>query len=163
MAEELKITATKKEGKYMELLPQIKGLVAGEDDLFANLANVCSALKYSMNFLWVGFYFVRGNDLVLGPFQGPIACTRIAKGKGVCGTSWVKKEPIVVPDVDRFEGHISCSALSKSEVVIPIFDSQKNVIAVLDIDSDKLNDFGDADVKYLTEILTYVKFSSSRV
>jgi len=165
MAEELKITALKKEEKYKELLPQIKSLIEGESDLTANLANICAALKFGMNFFWVGFYLVKNNaipagrqELVLGPFQGPIACTRIAIGKGVCGTAWQQKKTIIVEDVDKFPGHISCSSLSKSEIVIPAFNSDKDVIAVLDVDSDELNSFDKTDEIYLKEILKMVRF-----
>jgi GAF domain-containing protein len=145
MAEELKLTATTKEEKYIEILPQIKALVETENDVVANLANVCAALKFSFDFFWVGFYLVKNNQLVLGPFQGPIACTRINFGKGVCGTAWQKKEIIIVDDVDDFPGHIACSSLSKSEIVLPIFDNQNNVIGVLDVDSDNLNSFDQTD------------------
>jgi GAF domain-containing protein len=158
MAEELKLTATTKEEKYIEILPQIKALVETENDIVANLANVCAALKFSFDFFWVGFYLVKNNQLVLGPFQGPIACTRINFGKGVCGTAWQKKEIIIVDDVDDFPGHIACSSLSKSEIVLPIFDNQNNVIGVLDVDSDKLNSFDQTDAVYLNKIINLVKF-----
>jgi L-methionine (R)-S-oxide reductase len=156
MSEELNITATTKEGKYKELLPQIKALVAAENDAIANMANVCAALKYGMGFFWVGFYLVKENQLVLGPFQGPVACTRINKGKGVCGTAWQNAQTIIVEDVEQFPGHIACSALSKSEIVIPVFDTQKNVIGVLDVDSDVLNSFDKTDEFYLSEIVKWV-------
>lgn len=158
MAEELKLTATTKEEKYIEILPQIKALVETENDIVANLANVCAALKFSFDFFWVGFYLVKNNQLVLGPFQGPIACTRINFGKGVCGTAWQKKEIIIVDDVDDFPGHIACSSLSKSEIVLPIFDNQNNVIGVLDVDSDKLNLFDQTDAINLNKIINLVKF-----
>ncbi len=158
MAEELKLTATTKEEKYIEILPQIKALVETENDVVANLANVCAALKFSFDFFWVGFYLVKNNQLVLGPFQGPIACTRINFGKGVCGTAWQKKEIIIVDDVDDFPGHIACSSLSKSEIVLPIFDNQNNVIGVLDVDSDKLNSFDQTDAINLNKIINLVKF-----
>lgn len=158
MAEELKVTATTKEEKYIEILPQIKALVETENDVVANLANVCAAIKFSFDFFWVGFYIVKNNQLVLGPFQGPIACTRINFGKGVCGTTWQKKEIIIVDDVDDFPGHIACSSLSKSEIVLPIFDNQNNVIGVLDVDSDKLNSFDQIDAVYLNKIINLVKF-----
>ena len=118
MAEELNIKANTREGKYAELFPQIKALLEGEKDLIANMANICSALKYGMNFFWVGFYLVKENELVLGPFQGTVACTRIAKGKGVCGVAWDKNQTIIVDDVDQFPGHIACSSLSKSEILV---------------------------------------------
>lgn len=153
MAEDLKITATNKEDKYKEILPQIKALIEGENDVTANMANVCAALKYGMNFFWVGFYLVKENQLVLGPFQGPVACTRIHKGKGVCGASWERGEVIIVEDVERFPGHIACSSLSKSEIVLPIYNSQKEIIGVLDVDSDEYATFDKTDELYLNEIL----------
>jgi L-methionine (R)-S-oxide reductase len=151
MAEELIISADSKEEKYSSLLPQIKGLISGEPNLIANLANVSAALKQTFNFFWVGFYIVENNELVLGPFQGSIACTRIQLGKGVCGTSWKEMKSIVVPNVDEFPGHIACSSLSKSEIVIPILKNE-NVVAILDIDSDVLNDFDEIDQKYLEQL-----------
>jgi GAF domain-containing protein len=154
MAEELHITATAdKETKYKELLPQIKGLIAGERDQIANLANVAAALKQAFAFYWVGFYMVRDGELVLGPFQGPVACTRIGPGKGVCGTAWIEKRTILVPDVDRFPGHIACSSASRSEVVVPVFDRSGEVTVVLDVDSDKLNDFDEVDEHFLMKIV----------
>lgn len=153
MSEELIITAKTKEGKYIELLPQLKALVEGETDLIANLANISAALKESMHFFWVGFYLVKENQLVLGPFQGPVACTRISKGKGVCGTVWQKAETLIVPDVMKFPKHIACSTLSKSEIVLPLLNSKKEVIGVLDVDSDQLNSFDLCDQKYLTDII----------
>lgn len=153
MAEDLKITATNKEDKYKEILPQIKALIEGENDITANMANVCAALKYGMDFFWVGFYLVKENQLVLGPFQGPVACTRIHKGKGVCGASWERGEVIIVEDVDRFPGHIACSSLSKSEIVLPIYNSNKEIIGVLDADSDEYATFDKTDELYLKEIL----------
>jgi len=158
MAEDLKITAAGKEEKYKELLPQIIGLLQNENNAIANTANTCAALKYGMDFFWVGFYFVKGDELVLGPFQGPVACTRIAKGKGACGASMEKKQTIIIDDVEKFPGHISCNALSKSEIVIPIFNNLKDVIAVLDIDSDVLNTFDKTDEFYLTKIVGLIKF-----
>ncbi|MFN5055645.1 MAG: GAF domain-containing protein [Bacteroidota bacterium] len=152
MAEELLIATGNKEEKYQQLLPQIKALVEGEENLIANLANIAAALKQQFDFLWVGFYLVEGNELVLGPFQGPIACTRIRKGKGVCGTSWDKNEIIVVPNVEAFPGHIACSSQSKSEIVVPLY--QNNIIiGVLDVDSDQLNSFDELDAKYLKDII----------
>ena len=158
MAGDLVISGTTKEEKYKELVFQLQGLLAGENDMCANLGNICAALKYSMNFLWVGFYLVRENELVLAPFQGPVACTRIAKGKGVCGTCWEKEKVMIVDDVDKFPGHITCSSLSKSEIVIPIFDKNNKVIGVFDVDSDKLNDFDATDEKYLQEIISELDF-----
>jgi L-methionine (R)-S-oxide reductase len=118
------------------------------------MANVCAALKYGLDFFWVGFYLVKNNQLVLGPFQGPVACTRINIGRGVCGTAWLKKETIIVQDVEKFEGHIACSSLTKSELVIPIYNNKNTVIGVLDLDSDELNTFDKIDESYLKEILT---------
>jgi GAF domain-containing protein len=152
MSEDLHLLNASKEEQYLSLLPQIEGLIAGEVDLTANLANVCAALKAQFNFFWVGFYLVKGDELVLGPFQGPVACTRIAKGRGVCGQAWQQKQVILVPDVDAFPGHIACSSLSKSEVVIPLFGANDEVKAVLDVDSDRLNDFDEIDVTYLSKL-----------
>ena len=152
MAEELKINSVLKKDKYAELFPQIKALLEGENDLIANMANICSALKYGMNFFWVGFYFVKGNELVLGPFQGTVACTRIAKGKGVCGSAWQKNEIVIVDDVEKFPGHIACSALSKSEIVLPLYNSKKEIIAIFDVDSDSLSSFDKTDEEWLGKI-----------
>lgn len=162
MSEELiTLQNVSKEEQYQSLLPQIKALVEGEKDLIANLANITAALKAQFDHLWTGFYLVRSNDLgeeelVLGPFQGPIACTRIRKGRGVCGTSWEKAETIIVPNVDEFPGHIACSSLSKSEIVLP-FRQNNQVIGVLDIDSIHLNTFDQVDAQYLEELLQYLK------
>lgn len=158
MAEDLKLITGTKEDKYLDLIPQIKGLVDGETDTVANMANICAALKTAFGFFWVGFYLVKENQLVLGPFQGPVACTRIQKGKGVCGSSWQNEKAIIVANVDEFPGHIACSAFSKSEIVVPVVDSGKKIIAVLDVDSDVLNNFDTVDLKYLSEILTLLKF-----
>src|SRR5688500_15958153 len=133
MAEDLLIAKGTKEEQYQSIIPQIKGLMEGEPDLIANLANVAAALKEQFGWLWVGFYLVKGNELVLGPFQGPVACTRIRKGRGVCGSSWEKAETLVVPDVEAFPGHIACSSLSRSEIVVPVIRNNQ-VIAVLDVD-----------------------------
>ncbi len=153
MAEELHIVQTaSKEEKYKSLLPQIKGLTQGEPDFIANLANTAAALRQAFGFFWVGFYLVKGGELVLGPFQGPIACTRIRKGKGVCGAAWERRETILVPDVEAFPGHIACSSESKSEIVVPLFKDGE-VIGVLDVDSDKLYDFDDVDRRYLEELI----------
>ena len=158
MAEDLNITAsTDKAEQYQSLIPQIVALLQGEPDLVANLANVCAALKEQFKWFWVGFYLVKHNELVLGPFQGPVACTRIALGKGVCGTAWQQEKTLIVPDVDEFPGHIACSSLSKSEIVIPVFD-KGNVVAVLDVDSEALDQFDDTDGRYLEEIVKLVKF-----
>jgi len=158
MAEELKIAIKgTKEEKYVALVPQIAALVEGEKYLIANLANVTAALKQQFGWLWVGFYQVKYDQLVLGPFQGPIACTRINKGRGVCGTSWAESKTIIVPDVSKFPGHIACSSASKSEIVIPIL-VHGDVVAVLDIDSEKLDDFDIVDQKYLEQIINLLKF-----
>ena len=159
MAEQLVFSDknSSKEDLYISLSPQIKSLIEGEVDLVANLANVAAALKEAFNFFWIGFYIVKNNQLVLGPFQGPVACTRIAYGKGVCGTSWKDKKAIVVDDVNQFPGHIACSPLSQSEIVVPIIRNNE-VVAVLDVDSDKLSQFDEIDQKYLTEIVEYLNF-----
>lgn len=152
MGETLHIPATaNREEKYKALLPQIESLIDSESDLIANLANTAAALHETFRFFWVGFYLVKENELVLAPFQGPLACTRIPFGKGVCGTAWVLRQTIVVEDVNLFPGHIACSSFSRSEIVVPIF-SQKKVVGILDIDSDQLNDFSDIDKKYLEEL-----------
>jgi L-methionine (R)-S-oxide reductase len=157
MAEELIIsTSTDKQQRYQTLIPQIEALVSGEPDVVANLSNVAAALKQTMNYFWVGFYLVKNDQLVLGPFQGPIACTRIDLGKGVCGTAWQEKRTIVVPNVDEFPGHIACSSASKSEIVLPAFKNN-GVFLVLDIDSDKLNDFNEVDEKYLGEVMRIIE------
>ena len=157
MAEDLSITQGSKQEQYENLLPQKKGLLEGEPDLIANLANVAAALKEQFGWFWVGFYLVKKDELVLGPFQGPVACTRIKKGRGVCGSSWQEAKTLIVPDVEKFPGHIACSSLSKSEIVIPLFKNN-NVVGVLDVDSDKLNDFDETDQKYLEKILTLICF-----
>jgi L-methionine (R)-S-oxide reductase len=157
MAEELIVSNNlSKEKKYEEILPQLKGLVSYETDLIANLANLTAALKTTFDFLWIGFYIVKDDELVLGPFQGPIACTRIAKGKGVCGTSWHQAKTIIVPDVDQFPGHIACSSASKSEIVLPVFNQNKEVVMILDVDSELLSTFDEIDQKYLSEVTTLV-------
>lgn len=155
MSENLIIKGDSKKELYENLLPQIKSLVEGETDVIANMANVSACLKDTFNFWWVGFYRVIGEELVLGPFQGPLACTRIRKGKGVCGTSWQNAETIIVPDVDKFPGHIACSSLSRSEIVVPIIKND-TVIAVLDIDSEKLNTFDEVDKQFLEQVVTYL-------
>ena len=157
MAEDLTIITGKKEEQYQSLIPQIIGLIDGETDLIANLANISGALKEQFNWLWIGFYLVKENELVLGPFQGPVACTRIKKGKGVCGISWEKAETLIVPDVEKFPGHIACSSLSKSEIVIPLIRNNE-VVAVLDVDSSKYDEFDETDKKYLEQIVDLVKF-----
>lgn len=166
MAETLTISASAtKAEKYQELIPQIKALTSIESDLTANLANIAAALKYGMGFFWVGFYRVETNNstdsenqiLILAPFQGPLACTRIKYGKGVCGKSWKDKATILVEDVEKFEGHIACSSDSKSEIVVPVFDKTGNVALILDVDSDKVNDFDEIDKKYLEELMKVVE------
>lgn len=157
MAEELIIsTSNDKQERYRTLLPQLRAMVEDENDLIANLANITAAIKQTMNFLWVGFYFVKGDQLVLGPFQGPIACTRINFGKGVCGTAWQEQKTIVVPDVDQFPGHIACSSASRSEIVVPAFKN-KDVALILDVDSDQLNCFGPEDEHYLGEVMRIIE------
>lgn len=152
MAEELQLIKGTRKEMYEGLFPQLRSLVEGEHDLVANMANISAALKSTFDFLWVGFYLVKENQLVLGPFQGPIACTRIQKGKGVCGSAWEEAKSIVVPDVERFPGHIACSSLSKSEIVIPLLNSKNEVWAVLDIDSSQLHDFDETDRSALEEL-----------
>jgi len=151
MAEELVHTIGSKEERYRTLIPQLKSLVEDEPDLVANCANIAAALRQTFGFFWVGFYFVKSNALVLGPFQGDIACTRIALGRGVCGKAWETKSTQLVPDVELFPGHIACSAASKSEIVIPII-KEGIVRSVLDVDSDLVDDFDQIDKKYLEEI-----------
>ena len=167
MAEDLNIITGTKAEQYESLLPQISGLLEGETDLVANLANVVAALKEQFGWLWVGFYLVKPalnaasndneKDLVLAPFQGPVACTRIKKGQGVCGTSWARSETLIVPDVEKFPGHIACSSLSRSEIVVPVV-RQGNVIAILDVDSEEPDHFDEADNFYLNKIVDLVKF-----
>jgi L-methionine (R)-S-oxide reductase len=142
-----------KAGRYAELHPQIEALTTGEADRTANLANTAAALRQAFGFFWVGFYLVQGEELVLGPFQGPIACTRIRRGRGVCGASWAEARTVLVPDVEEFPGHIACSSDSKSEIVVPIFKNGE-VVAVLDVDSDQLNDFDHDDQAALEQLMT---------
>ncbi len=155
MAEDLLIIKGTKEEQYESLLPQIKALLEGEQDLVANLANVAAALKEQFGWLWVGFYLVKNNELVLGPFQGPVACTRIKKGKGVCGTSWAKAETLIIPDVEKFPAHIACSSLSRSEIVVPIIRNNE-VIGVLDVDSIELDQYDTIDKYYLEQIIDLI-------
>ena len=156
MAEDLTILReASKEEKYTSIIPQIKALLEGEDDLIANLANVCAALKEQFNWFWVGFYLVKDEELVLGPFQGPVACTRIKKGKGVCGTSWQQEQTLIVPNVDEFPGHIACASASKSEIVLPLYLDGK-IAGVLDVDSEYLSHFDEVDGEYLNEILMLI-------
>ena len=155
MAEELTFISGSQEEQYLSLLPQVRSLIEGEVDLVANLANVAAALKEAFDFFWVGFYLVKQDQLVLGPFQGPVACTRIRKGKGVCGTAWQESATLLVPDVEVFPGHIACSSLSRSEIVVPLIKDGE-VWGVLDIDSDLLNFFDETDRKYLEEMCGYL-------
>ncbi|MGH2648316.1 MAG: GAF domain-containing protein [Ginsengibacter sp.] len=157
MAEDLSIVRGTKAEEYQSLVPQVKGLLTGETDLIANMANVAAALKEQFRWLWVGFYVVKNNELVLGPFQGPVACTRIQKGRGVCGTCWQKATTLIVPDVEKFPGHIACSSLSKSEIVIPAIKNGE-VVAVLDVDSEEYNIFDDTDRQFLEEITGLINF-----
>ena len=153
MAEDLNVPdSLDKEEKYKILLPQLESLIKGEDDLIANLANISAALKETFDFLWVGFYLIKGDQLVLGPFQGPVACTRIEKGKGVCGTAWEKEKTIIVEDVESFPGHIACSSLSRSEIVIPVRRDGR-VTMVLDVDSEHYKQFDEIDSEYLNQIV----------
>lgn len=159
MAEDLNIiTSTDKTEQYTTLIPQIEALLYGEPDLVANLANVAAALKEQFKWFWVGFYLVKNNQLVLGPFQGPVACTRIGLGKGVCGAAWQQAKTLVVPDVDAFPGHIACSSQSRSEVVVPVFYNNE-VVAVLDVDSELLDQFDETDAKYLEQIVKLLNFA----
>lgn len=157
MAEDLTIISGQKSDQYQSLVPQIRGLLDGEPDLIANLANVTGALKEQFGWLWVGFYLVKQNELVLGPFQGPVACTRIKKGKGVCGAAWAEAKTLIVPDVEKFPGHIACSSLSRSEIVIPVIRNSE-VIAVLDVDSIDYDQFDGTDQQYLEEIVNLIDF-----
>ncbi|HVI48430.1 MAG TPA: GAF domain-containing protein [Chitinophaga sp.] len=155
MAEDLHIITGDKTTQYLSIISQIKGLLEGEPDLIANLANITAALKEQFGWLWVGFYLVKGDQLVLGPFQGPIACTRISKGRGVCGSSWAEARTLIVPDVEAFPGHIACSSLSKSEIVVPLI-KDGTVAGVLDVDSESLNHFDSTDQQYLEEIVRLI-------
>ena len=157
MAEDLSISTGTKQEQYEALIPQIKGLLEGETDLVANLANVAAALKEQFGWFWVGFYLVKGEELVLGPFQGPVACTRIKKGRGVCGSSWAQAQTLIVPDVEKLPGHIACSSLSKSEIVVPIL-RHGEVLGVLDVDSDELDQYDELDQKYLEQVIGLINF-----
>ncbi len=157
MAEDLKIAGGTKKEQYETLLPQISALISGEEDLIANLANIAAALKEQFGWLWVGFYLVKNDELVLGPFQGPVACTRIKKGRGVCGKAWADANTIIVDDVEKFPGHIACSSLSKSEIVIPLI-ANGEVVGVLDVDSEALNSFDETDKVYLEKIMAEINF-----
>lgn len=156
MSDDLSIIQGNKAEQYNSLLPQIKALITGEPDQVANLANIAAALKEQFGWLWVGFYLVKGEELVLGPFQGPVACTRIRKGRGVCGTSWADAATLVVPDVEKFPGHIACSSLSRSEIVVPLMKNGE-VFGVLDVDSAEFNTFDETDRKFLEEVVSWIE------
>ena len=147
------------EKKYINLEKQLKSLIEGEQNITAILSNVTAALSQTFKWLWVGFYVVEDNELVLGPFQGPVACFRIKKGEGVCGAAWKDKKTLLVPDVEKFPGHIACSSLSKSEIVVPVFKNKNKVFGVLDVDSDELNTFSETDKKYLEKIVSIIQKS----
>ena len=157
MAEDLMVATGSKQEQYESLLPQIRALVEGEPDLVANLANTVAALKEQFGWLWVGFYLVKNDELVLGPFQGPVACTRIKKGRGVCGSSWAQAKTLIVPDVEKFPGHIACSSLSKSEIVVPVIRNNV-VVAVLDVDANEYDQFDTTDQQFLEEIVNLINF-----
>ena len=157
MAEDLTIIKGSKQEQYEALIPQINALTEGEPDLIANLANIVAALKEQFNWFWVGFYLVKNDELVLGPFQGPVACTRIRKDRGVCGASWQQAQTLIVPDVEKFPGHIACSSLSKSEIVVPVIRNNE-VVAVLDVDSDSYDSFDEVDGVYLGRIVGNINF-----
>ena len=163
MSEDLSIVRGTKEDQYQSIIPQIRALIEGEPDLVANLANTVGALKEQFDWLWVGFYLVKSarssaeDELVLGPFQGPVACTRIRRGKGVCGTSWEKAQTIIVPDVEKFPGHIACSSQSRSEIVVPVIRNSE-VIGVLDVDSEELDHFDETDKIYLEKVVELIEF-----
>jgi L-methionine (R)-S-oxide reductase len=157
MAEDLLIVTGNKAEQYQSLIPQIRGVLDGEPDLVANMANVVAALKEQFGWLWVGFYVVKNDELVLAPFQGPVACTRIKKGRGVCGSSWAQAKTLIVPDVEKFPGHITCSSLSRSEIVVPVIRNDE-VVAVLDADNSEYNHFDLIDQHYLEEIVSLIEF-----
>lgn len=156
MAEELILQQGQKAEQYQSIIPQIQAIIEDETDVIANLANICAALKQQFDWLWIGFYLVKGNELVLGPFQGPIACTRIAIGRGVCGRAWQQQQVIIVPDVDQFPGHIACSSASRSEIVLPMMKNGE-CLGVLDIDSSELNQFDEVDAKYLKQLISMIE------
>lgn len=159
MAEDLRVLQGTKIEKYESLIPQIGGLLTGEEDLVANLGNVAAALKEQFGWLWVGFYLVKKGELVLGPFQGPVACTRIRKGRGVCGSSWAEGKTLIVPDVEKFPGHIACSSLSRSEIVVPL-RHRNEIWAVLDVDSSEQNNFDETDQKFLEQITGMIPYNA---
>jgi L-methionine (R)-S-oxide reductase len=152
MAEDLNIHQGSKQEQYETLIPQIKGLIQGENNLIANLANISAALKEQFNWWWVGFYWIHADELVLGPFQGPVACTRIKKGRGVCGSAWEQGKTFIVDDVEKFPGHIACSSASKSEIVVPVYQNNM-IVGVLDVDSEYLSHFDEIDQLYLEKIV----------
>lgn len=156
MAEELILQQGQKAEQYQTIIPQIQAIIEDETDVIANLANICAALKQQFDWFWIGFYLVKDNELVLGPFQGPIACTRIAIGRGVCGSAWQQQQVIIVPDVDQFPGHIACSSASRSEIVLPIMKNGE-CLGVLDIDSSELNQFDEVDAKYLKQLIAMIE------
>jgi L-methionine (R)-S-oxide reductase len=156
MSESIYVQGVSRKARYESLLPQIHALVEGEKDTLANISNVIAALKYGMGFFWIGLYFVKEEELVLGPFQGPVACTRIAKGKGVCGYAYAIAQTVIVKDVDLFPGHIACNSASRSEIVVPLLNANKEVTGVLDVDSVSLADFDDTDKYYLEQIATLI-------
>jgi len=156
MAEELILQQGQKAEQYQSIIPQIQAIIEDETDVIANLANICAALKQQFDWLWIGFYLVKDNELVLGPFQGPIACTRIAIGRGVCGRAWQQQQVIIVPDVDQFPGHIACSSASRSEIVLPMMKNGE-CLGVLDIDSSEFNQFDEVDAKYLKQLIAMIE------
>lgn len=156
MAEELILQQGQKAEQYQSIIPQIQAIIEDETDVIANLANICAALKQQFDWFWIGFYLVKDNELVLGPFQGPIACTRIAIGRGVCGRAWQQQQVIIVPDVDQFPEHIACSSASRSEIVLPMMKNGE-CLGVLDIDSSELNQFDEVDAKYLKQLITMIE------
>ncbi|MFG0588395.1 GAF domain-containing protein [Acinetobacter sp. YQ_14] len=156
MAEELILQQGQKAEQYQSIIPQIQAIIEDETDIIANLANICAALKQQFDWFWIGFYLVKDNELVLGPFQGPIACTRIAIGRGVCGSAWQQQQVIIVPDVDKFPGHIACSSASRSEIVLPMMKNGE-CLGVLDIDSSELNQFDEVDAKYLKQLIAMIE------
>lgn len=157
MAEDLQIAKGSKQAQYESLLPQIAALLEGEEDNVANMANMTAALKEQFGWLWVGFYVVKNGELVLAPFQGPVACTRIKKGRGVCGAAWTAQKTLIVPDVEKFPGHIACSSLSRSEIVVPLWHDGE-VVGVLDVDSEELDQFDETDQKFLEQAVSLLKF-----
>lgn len=156
MAEDLNIQSGTKQEQYESLIPQIEGLITGESNLIANLANISAALKEQFNWWWVGFYWIHEDELVLGPFQGPVACTRIKKGRGVCGGAWAQEKTLIVEDVEKFPGHIACSSASKSEIVVPVYQNNK-MVGVLDVDSEHLSHFDEMDQLYLEKIVALIQ------